>query len=186
MTTQQLMLSTELDIDKTVLVDNAVPVDDAAMRHCVGAFPSGVTVLTAKDEEKPVGMTISSFASVSLDPPLILQCVSKTSSSLRHYSTGSSVVVNVLGCDQERVAKTFAKKGCDRFAEVETKEDSNGIPVLNGVAAWVSGKIDSIVDAGDHVILLIEAESVGRNDKAPLLYHSGQMYDWGRPIDAAL
>lgn len=154
------------------------PADRTSMRHTMGAFPSGVTVLTTCLGDTPVGMTISSFASVSLDPPLLLQCVARTSSSLPAFRTGRPVAVNVLASDQAGLARRFAGKGEDRFAGTDFHPDDGGSPVLAGTSAWISGVIDRIYDAGDHVILLILARAVHRTGKQPLLYHAGQLHDW--------
>lgn len=162
--------------------DHGAPVDQIAMRHAMGAFPSGVTVLTTRMGSRIVGMTISSFASVSMDPPLILQCVSRTAGSLPAFTTGRPVVVNVLGSDQAAVARRFASRVDDRFAGVGWDSDPRGCPVLSGTAAWISGEIERIYDAGDHVILLILAKAVERSGRHPLLYHSGQMHDWPEAI----
>jgi flavin reductase (DIM6/NTAB) family NADH-FMN oxidoreductase RutF len=159
-----------------------VPVDHVSMRHTMGAYPSGVTVLTTCLGTRPVGMTISSFASVSMDPPLILQCVARTAGSLPAFTTGRPVVVNVLGHDQADIAKVFASKTDDRFAGIDFGVDQQGSPVLAGTAAWVGGTIERIYDAGDHLILLIRARVVERTDSAPLLYHSGQMHGWSSAV----
>lgn len=163
---------------KPVPPQYGIAVDHVSMRHTMGAFPSGVTVLTTCLGTRPVGMTISSFASVSIDPPLILQCVARTAGSLPAFTTGRPVAVNVLGHDQAAIARLFASRVENRFAELEFGTDSQGSPVLGGTAAWISGTIDRIYDAGDHVILLIEAKALKRSDKRPLLYHSGKMHDW--------
>ncbi|WP_341276736.1 flavin reductase family protein [Mycobacterium lacus] len=154
------------------------PVDAAAMRNAMGAFPSGVTVLTTRLGDRSVGMTISSFASVSIEPPLLLQCVARSAGSLPAFRVGCTVAVNILARDQADLARRFASKVEDRFEGVEFDADDGGCPVLAGAAASVSGCIDRIYDAGDHVILLIRARAVRRNGALPLLYYSGRMHDW--------
>lgn len=160
------------------------PVDAVAMRHAMGAFPSGVTVLTTRLGERSVGMTISSFASVSIHPPLLLQCVARSAGSLPAFRMGSSVAVNILARDQADLARRFASKSENRFEGIEFDTDGNGCPVLAGAAASVSGCIDRIYDAGDHVILLIRACEVRRDDTLPLLYYSGRMHDWVDMVSA--
>lgn len=157
-------------------------VDAASMRNTMGAFPSGVTVLTTRLQHRSIGMTISSFASVSIDPPLLLQCVSRNARSLSAFRMGAPVVVNVLARHQADVALRFASKVEDRFAGVEFETDDDGCPILSGAAASVSGYIDRIYDAGDHVILLIRACAVRRNGMLPLLYYSGRMHDWADTV----
>ena len=116
------------------------PADRTSMRHAMGAFPSGVTVLSTCLGNTPVGMTISSFASVSLDPPLLLQCVARTAGSLPAFRMGRAVVVNVLAHDQAALARRFAGKGEDRFAGTDFHLDDSGSPVLAGTAAWIVEK----------------------------------------------
>ncbi|WP_204807219.1 flavin reductase family protein [Mycobacterium riyadhense] len=154
------------------------PVDAVAMRHTMAAFPSGVTILTTRLGERSVGMTISSFASVSICPPLLLQCVARGAGSLPAFRIGGSVAVNILARDQAHLAHRFASKVENRFEGVEFDTDDNGCPVLAGAAASVSGFIDRIYDAGDHVILLIRACVVRRDETLPLLYYPGRMHDW--------
>ena len=153
-------------------------VSDATMRHVMGAFPSGVTVLTTRHEGRPVGVTISSFASVSLDPPLVLLCLSRTSASLPAFAVGRPVVVNILGSEHAGLARRFASRVEDRFAGVPSSPDARGVPVLDGTAAWVAGTVDRVDDAGDHVLLLVRVDEAGRNEVPPLLYHSGTMHEW--------
>lgn len=157
-------------------------VNQVSMRHTMGAFPSGVTVLTTTLGTRPIGMTISSFTSVSIDPPLLLQCVARTAGSLPAFTTGRPVAVNILGHDQAGLARLFASKVENRFAGLGYRTDEQGSPVLTGTAAWIGGVIDRIYDAGDHVILLIEARALGRSDKQPLLYFSGRMHDWADTV----
>lgn len=162
----------------TTCANSGMPVDDMSMRHTMGAFPSGITVLTTRVDEKPIGLTISSFTSVSMDPPLILQCVARTARSLPAFVPGRRVVVNILAHDQASVARLFASKVDDRFAGIEFGTDEHGSPVLAGTAAWVSGGIERVEDAGDHVIVLTSVDTVHRSKQAPLLYHSGRMHTW--------
>lgn len=157
-------------------------VDAASMRNAMGAFPSGVTVLTTRLGERSVGMTISSFASVSIDPPLLLQCVSRSARSLPAFRQGRAVAVNVLARHQADLARQFASKVENRFDGVEFDTDDDGCPVLAGAVASVSGFIDHIYEAGDHVILLIRACTVRRNGSLPLLYYSGRMHDWANTV----
>ncbi|ORB69471.1 hypothetical protein BST45_09520 [Mycobacterium shinjukuense] len=154
------------------------------MRDAMGAFPSGVTVLTTRLGDRRVGMTISSFASVSIDPPLLLQCVARSAGSLPAFRMGTAVAVNVLARDQAHLARRFASKVENRFEGVQFDTDERGCPILAGAAASVTGVIDRIYDAGDHVILLIRACAVHRSGALPLLYHSGRMHDWVTAVNA--
>ncbi|WP_188112866.1 flavin reductase family protein [Mycobacterium simiae] len=160
------------------------PVDARSMRNAMGAFPSGVTVVTTRLGDRPIGMTISSFASVSIDPPLLLLCVARSAGSLPAFRMQSSVAINVLAHHQADVARRFASKVEDRFDGVQFDTDDGGCPVLAGAAASVSGLVDRIYDAGDHVILLVRVCAARRRGILPLLYYSGRMHDWADTVDS--
>lgn len=154
-------------------------VDGRTLRDTAGAFPSGVTVITAIGPDgSKVGMTVSSFTSVSIEPPLILVCVDKRARSLPAFRVGTPMGVNVLANDQSQVAFRFAGRSEDRFSGIGHGEGPNGIPLIDGVAAWLSTHIHRIYDGGDHLILLARVNEVHRSGNKPLLYHSGQMHDW--------
>lgn len=159
-------------------------VDPVAMRDTMGAFPSGVTIITTRSGSTPVGLTISSFASVSINPPLLLVCVARAASSLPAFRTGGDLAVNVLANDQAWLARQFAGRREDRFTDVDHVPSPNGSPLLAGTAAWISGYVERIYDAGDHVILLTRACELHRSGRQPLLYHSGTMHDWFPPAAA--
>lgn len=154
-------------------------VDGRTLRDTVGAFPSGVTVITTLGPDgSKVGMTVSSFTSVSIEPPLILVCVDKRARSLPAFRVGKPMGVNVLANDQSGIAFRFAGRSEDRFADTPNSAGPNGIPLIDDSAAWLSTHIHRIYDGGDHLILLARVNEVHRSDRKPLLYHSGQMHDW--------
>ncbi|MFM9584061.1 flavin reductase [Streptomyces caniscabiei] len=153
-------------------------IEPQALKAVAGAFPSGVTVITTAPAGKPVGMTVSSFTSVSLDPPLILVCVARTASCLPAFRVGSPMGVNVLSGGQAHVAKTFASPVEDRFAVVEHRTGPHGVPLIEETAAWLSTHIVRIYDGGDHVILLARVHALRRSAHTPLLYQAGALHDW--------
>lgn len=132
-----------------------VPMDPRALRNAFGAFLTGVTVVTTTDAEgRPIGFTANSFASVSLDPPLLLVCLAKRSYNYATLTEAKGFAVNILAEDQEAVSNTFARPSDDRFAAVGWSAGPEGSPVLDGVAAWFDCAMHEIVDAGDHAILM--------------------------------
>lgn len=159
----------------------SVAVDPTVMRSVMGAFPTGVTIVTTTLGGRPVGMTVSSFTSVSLDPPLLLVCVARTAGTLPAFRVGRHLAVNVLSRSQASLARRFASRVEDRFEGVDHVPGLHGAPLLAGTSAWVSGYTERIYDAGDHVILLIRAVELHRSEEQPLLYHSGTMHDWVPP-----
>ncbi|MEZ5535975.1 MAG: flavin reductase family protein [Thiolinea sp.] len=129
--------------------------DSSELRRAFSTFMTGVTVVTALDGEgKPVGFTANSFASVSLNPPLLLVCPGKTMHLFEVFNTCQHFVVNVLSEYQQDVSNTFATDTGDRFAQVNWHTDQQGCPVLEGVVATFSCHVHQRVDAGDHIILI--------------------------------
>lgn len=134
--------------------------DPRALRNAFGAFLTGVTVVTTTDAEgHPIGFTANSFASVSLDPPLLLVCLAKRSYNYETMTGAKGFAVNILAEDQETVSNTFARPSDDRFATVGWVPGPHGSPVLEGAAAWFDCAAHEIVDAGDHAILIGRVEA---------------------------
>lgn len=153
--------------------------DGAAMRHVLGHFATGVTVITAVTEAGPVGMVANSFTSVSLDPPLVLFCAAHTSETWPEIQAVGRFCVNVLGHGQQELASKFAKKGHDRYAGVDHEISDNGTPRLLGAIAHIDCEIVDEHAAGDHVIVVgrVLALEVGESEPAelhsPLIFYRG-------------
>jgi flavin reductase len=147
-------------------------------RSTVGAFATGVTVVTTRGEEHAYGMTANAFTSVSLDPPLILVCVINPSEGAEHITRNGVFAVNILSVDQEPLSRYFASrdrpKGRDAFAEVEHRFAASGAPVLEGSAAFLDCRLHTAHEAGDHLIFIGEVLELEVNDGyEPLLFHGG-------------
>ncbi|MDQ0779232.1 flavin reductase (DIM6/NTAB) family NADH-FMN oxidoreductase RutF [Streptomyces aurantiacus] len=146
------------------------------LRSVFRQHAAGVAVITARGDEGPVGFTATSLASVSAEPPLISFGVGTAASSWPAISRTDHVGVHVLGEHQQDLAATFARSGADRFGEPTVwREGPEGVPVLDGVLAWLMCRIVTRVPAGDHRIVLAEVvlgdpAGAGR----PLLYHQGR------------
>jgi flavin reductase (DIM6/NTAB) family NADH-FMN oxidoreductase RutF len=141
-----------------------------ALRDVLGRYATGVTVVTTRHQDRPVGVTVNSFTSVSLDPPLVLWCLSRTSSSRKAFTQADHFVVNVLAADQGWLARRFAGPG-DRFAGVAVS--SHSLPELADTAATLVCRRDRLIPAGDHVILLGEVVHHRLADRAPLVFLDG-------------
>lgn len=150
------------------------PFDSAKFRQVLGHFPTGVTVITANAEDGPVGLAVGSFASVSLDPPLVAFFPATGSSSWPKIETAGAFCVNILGEAQEDVSRRFASKGDDKFAGLGWKPAPSGAPLLDGVLAWIDCDIESVAEAGDHFCVMgrVRDLAVGQ-DGAPLLFFRG-------------
>ncbi len=141
-------------------------------------FATGVTIVTARASSgKLVGLTANSFNSVSLSPPLVLWSLARAAASLASFSTGSHYAINILAADQINLAKRFAAKGVDRFADVAFEQGIEGAPLLAGAAATFECFNRSRYFEGDHVIFVGEVERCAhRTGASPLLFHGGKFY----------
>jgi flavin reductase (DIM6/NTAB) family NADH-FMN oxidoreductase RutF len=154
---------------------SAPPIEAAHFRQVLGHFPTGVTVITAAPDGKPVGLAVGSFFSVSLEPPLVAFCPDKTSSSWPRIEETGSFCVNILAEDQEEVCRVFASKGTDKFATIGWKPTGTGSPLINDVLAWIDCDIEAVHDAGDHMIVVgrVLELGLGRHEGGPLLFYRG-------------
>jgi flavin reductase (DIM6/NTAB) family NADH-FMN oxidoreductase RutF/pimeloyl-ACP methyl ester carboxylesterase len=150
--------------------------DPRTLRDALGCFATGVTIVTSLDPEgKPIGLTANSFTSVSLDPPLILFCLAKSSGSLPALTASSHFAINVLHMGQQLSSNRFAKRDEERFSAVEWETWQSGVPILSGSLASFECERHELVDAGDHLVFIgrvIMAKFEPRRD--PLLYFRGK------------
>jgi 3-hydroxy-9,10-secoandrosta-1,3,5(10)-triene-9,17-dione monooxygenase reductase component len=143
----------------------------------LGAFPTGVTVVTATHEGRSTGMAIGSFTSVSLDPPLVAFLPAKTSGSWPTIEKSGSFCVNVMAADQGATCAQFASKAEDKFAGIEwSPAPATGSPLLSGSLAWMDCTIEAVHEAGDHWIVVgrVQAMDVDRDEAGPLLFFRGR------------
>ncbi|MGC1503740.1 MAG: flavin reductase family protein [Sulfitobacter sp.] len=148
--------------------------DPRALRHAFGSFMTGVTVVTTHAPDgTPLGFTANSFTSVSLDPPLLLVCLAKSSSNYAAFCAANGFAVNVLAETQIEISNTFARPVDDRFAAVKWRAGPQGAPVLEGVSAWFDCTMHRTVDAGDHMILIGEVKAFDANAAPGLGYAQG-------------
>lgn len=143
-------------------------------RRCLGEFATGVTVITAHQNGAFYGMTSNSFASVSLDPPLILWSIKRDSQSFPVFEACTHFAVNVLAQDQVELSQNFARSGPDKFDAVVWSEGQGKAPVLGNVAAVFECSAEGSYDGGDHLILLGRVHRFTRHDHSPLLFAKGR------------
>jgi len=148
-------------------------------RSTVGAFATGVTVVTTRGEEHAYGMTANAFSSVSLDPPLVLVCVISPSDGAEHIQRNGCFAVNILHAEQEPMSRYFASRerprGRDAFREVPHRIGATGSPILEGAAAYLDCQLHATHPAGDHLIFIGEVLELGfEPDGEPLLFHGGR------------
>lgn len=161
------------------------PFDPKEFRRALGAFVTGITVVTTESESgERRGFTANSFTSVSLDPPLVLVCLGKSSSSCPTFESAKSYVINVLTEDQRHISNQFASKVPDKFAGIDTRAEATGSPVIADTAAWFDCVPHEVVDAGDHIVLIGQVQAFGGNQNNPLGYHKGSYITFGLAQEA--
>ncbi len=143
----------------------------AAFKLALGNYPTGVTVVTACHETNLIGLTVNSFASVSIDPLLILWSLDKKSQLHPYFMSAEKFAVNILASDQEQLCTLFASKVPDRFAQAKWSTSSLGLPILHDTAAILQCKSFQQIDAGDHTIFIGQVLDITNSQKEPLLYH---------------
>ena len=148
--------------------------DPDAFRSVLGRFASGVTVLTTRSGNTDVGMTVSAFCSLSLQPPLVLACVDKTADLHHLLPKGQRVVFNILSATQEALSRRFSEEdGSRRFDGIGFRRDPHGVSVLEDVLAWIEAVIVEQHDGGDHSIFIAQVDGASSSDLRPLLYYRG-------------
>ncbi len=149
-------------------------VEPALFRQLLGRFATGVTVVTTRTPgSEPIGMTASSVASVSLDPPLVLVSVDRHHEMHAALEAASHFVLNVLSADQEALSRRFAADEPNRFGGVGFHLNKQGIAVLDGVLAHIECEKRTAIPAGDHTVFLGLVIGGSVTDRRPLLYYRG-------------
>ncbi|ENX17813.1 hypothetical protein F895_00536 [Acinetobacter sp. CIP 64.2] len=144
------------------------------LRDAFGSFMTGVTVVTTcKADGTPLGFTANSFASVSLDPALLLVSIAKTSSNYHNFANASHFAINILAEEQKDISNTFARPSDDRFANLAWSKSAFQNPLIDHVSAWFDCTTSQIVDAGDHAILIGKVENFASAGFAGLGYYRG-------------
>lgn len=147
-------------------------------RAALGRFATGVTIVTARAHDgQPVGLTVNSFNSVSLQPPLVLWSLGLRSSALPVFMQAEHYAIHVLSAQQRELALRFATQGVDRWQGVDFATGAGGVPLLPGVVASFECRSRSRYEEGDHVIFVGAVERCQhRQEVRPLLYHGGRFY----------
>jgi flavin reductase (DIM6/NTAB) family NADH-FMN oxidoreductase RutF len=164
---------TELDPANELASDHS-PIDPRDFRNALGTYATGVTIITAiAADGKPYGLTCNSFASVSLNPPLVLWSLGMFSQRLNVFQNASHFAVNVLGVSQQALASRFAKSAEEKFAGIEWTPGLGGAPLLADSVANFQCRAASRYYGGDHVIFLGAVEAYSYNRQEPLLFAHG-------------
>jgi flavin reductase (DIM6/NTAB) family NADH-FMN oxidoreductase RutF len=152
--------------------------DAELFRHVLGHYPTGVAVITAMTPNGPVGMSMNSFTSVSLAPPLVLFCPSLTSTTWPQLRDAGHIAINVLSARQEPVSRMFAAPVPDRFSKISWSSGQNGEPLFDDALGWLECRVQAEYPAGDHTVVIAEIDRMGVHDEIaePLVYFRGKYY----------
>ncbi|BBX96624.1 flavin reductase family protein [Mycobacterium lacus] len=149
--------------------------DEAQLRRAFGCFPSGVIAVGAMAYGKPIGMAASSFAPVSIAPPLVSLCIQNGSTTWPGLRLSPRLGLSVLAEGHHQTCLSLSRTIGDRFAEVAWAELPSGAVVIHGASAWLDCRLRAEVPAGDHLIALLEIRALGTDpDTPPLVYHGSR------------
>lgn len=161
---------------------NAIdPTSQKAFRSALGQFATGVTVVTTNTEAGPLGITANSFASVSLDPPLVLWSPARASRRFAAFEAAEHYAIHILSADQEPLCARFSRDGYD-FDGLAWAADANGVPQIAGALARFDCTREAAYDGGDHLIIVGRVTSVARTEGAPLIFAQGKFCEVAEPV----
>jgi flavin reductase (DIM6/NTAB) family NADH-FMN oxidoreductase RutF len=165
-----------------------MPLSQTEFRKGMGAFATGVTIITVDLDGEVHGMTANAFTSVSLDPMLVLVCVDHSTRTHAHLHTKKRFGINVLGKDQRAISEYYARpERSHEHAEAEAgarfDRTRHGTPILHGALAYLECRLQSVQEAGDHSIFIAEVEDVVLRDGDPLLFFRGKYRKVGEDVE---
>ncbi len=159
---------------------NGASLDPEQLRQAMRAWSSGVAVVTARHNGEQHGMTVSSFTSVALEPPLVIISLQVASRTHQLVSQAGAFAVTILAEGQQEISERFAGRTPsqeDRLAGLETERLATGAPLLKGGLAWLDCRVTQVIPAGTHTLFLAEVIAARRNgERTPLLYHDRQYW----------
>ena len=149
------------------------------MKQVNRRFITGVTVVTTMDGDTPRGLAVNAFASISLDPPTVMVCVQRTSSTHDCLYRSGHLAINILSSDQLDVVQRFAAKSSDKFAGLDWRPGPFGSPLLDRSSAQVEVEIRERLQASTHTVFVCRVLEASVTDRTPMVYSAGQFYDGG-------
>ena len=159
--------------------------DSQDFRRILGRYPTGVCVVTTIDQGMPVGMVVGSFTSVSLAPPLVAFLPDRRSETWARIEKTGQFCVNVLSDRQRDVCQALTSKAADKFDTIEYRLSDHGLPIIDGIVAWIDCELHAVHEAGDHFIVVgaVRALAADQADD-PLVFHRGGYASvMPRPVD---
>jgi flavin reductase (DIM6/NTAB) family NADH-FMN oxidoreductase RutF len=158
-----------------------VTVESQEFRDALRKFASGTTIVTVIQDGKPHGMTASSFASASLDPPLVLVCLDVESHTREIVEATGNFAVNILAEGQEWMARAFAEPGDKPFDKLSYRLAREGIPLIEGAIAWLECRVVNMTNAGDHDIFIGDVLTASSNEESPLIHYDRAYWPFEKP-----
>ena len=153
------------------------PFDSRDFRRALGQFATGVTIVTARNKRgRCIGLTVNSFASVSLKPPLVLWSLGRASTEYPDFTKSKHFAINVLASDQHHLSRRFSSQIPDRFAELDCSDTLHGCPLIQGATAHFICRVVRKFSGGDHLIFLGQVIHYRYRDGEPLIFHSGRYH----------
>ena len=153
----------------------AMSIEPRALRNAFGTFATGVTIVTTRTAEgADVGLTVNSFSSVSLDPPMVLWSLAKTSGSIDAFRKAGHFAVHILAADQDGLSSRFATRGIDKFAGLDLARGPDNVPLLGGCTARFECRTTFQYEGGDHVIFVGRIVNLTHSERPPLIFHGGR------------
>lgn len=156
----------------------------AAFRRCLGHFATGVTVVTTEIDGQSFGVTANSFSSVSLEPPLVLWSIGRTSRSFEAFQRADKFAINILSQEQLEFCRNFSNRGADKFANGKWSSGRLGLPILDGVVAYLECSCYSRHDGGDHIIMIGKVQHFVYTQGDPLVFLHGDYRSTGHVLTA--
>jgi flavin reductase (DIM6/NTAB) family NADH-FMN oxidoreductase RutF len=157
-----------------------MPIDEAAFKLAMSHFPSGVTVVTTEHAGRAYGMTVASFASLSLRPPLVLICIEKSVKTHEAIVSAGKFGVSILSADQADISSRFASRAEDKFSGIKTNRGELGIPLIAGAITTLECEVRDQLPGGDHTIFVGEVVDVQTREGVPLLYFRSGYHEMQR------
>lgn len=156
--------------------ETSSPMDPATLRDAFGRFPTGVVAVCAEVGGSRVGMAVSSFVPVSLEPPLVSFCVQRSSTTWPRLRNAGRIGISVLGAAHGSAVRTLSAKDTDRFAGLTTRTTPDGAVHIDAAASWLSTTVTDVVGAGDHEIIVLRVHELQvRDDVAPIVFHRSRL-----------
>jgi flavin reductase (DIM6/NTAB) family NADH-FMN oxidoreductase RutF len=157
-----------------------MPIDDAGFKLAMSHFASGVTVVTTEHDGSRYGMTVASFASLSLNPPLVLVCIEKSVKTHDALAAAGHFGVSILAQSQADVSNRFASKSDDKFSGVSMRQGELGSPLIEGAICAIECRVHAQLPGGDHTIFVGEVVDAQTRDDAPLVYYRSGYRELGQ------